>query len=241
MRLREKYPKNVSFYLEEDNKKPYIIHFAFLNEQLTLNSGKYIPKNEKQKINKNKYDDIKDKIKFAYFHPDFIKKVDKIIKEDKEKEEFINFINSIRYGLKGCYTQEKMKIVNNFIYSTFTAKHLKLKLKVNFCIFFEKTPRVIPYNTYIQKIFFFDICKEKESSDKSINKLIFEFEQNYKYKNSDLEFDKMIYMGEMKEKIFYDVKDEDESNNSNKYYYRFPFEIKTKNEIFKIIKLFDKE
>ena len=241
MRLREKYPKNVSFYLEEDNKKPFIIHFAFLNEQLTLNNGKYIPKNEKQKINKNKYDDIKDKIKFAYFHPDFIKKVDKIIKEDKEKEEFINFINSIRYGLKECYTQEKMKIVNNFIYSTFIAKHLKLKLKVNFCIFFEKTPRVIPYNTYIQKIFFFDICKEKESSDKSINKLIFEFEQNYKYKNSDLEFDKMIYMGEMKEKIFYDVKDEDESNNSNKYYYRFPFEIKTKNEIFKIIKLFDKE
>ena len=150
MRLREKYPKNVSFYLEEKTKTPFISYFSFLDSRTTQNNEKYLPKSLNQKTNKNKYDDIKDKIKFIYYHPDFKKKADKIIKEDKEKEEFIIFINSIISGNKEYYTQEKLKIINNFIYSTFIAKHLKLKLKINFCIFFEKTPRVIPHNTYIQ-------------------------------------------------------------------------------------------
>ena len=241
MRLKEKYPKNVSFYLEERNKNHFSLHFMFLDEQLNIQNGKNLSKNQKQKVDKNKYDNIKDKIKFRYFHPEFKKKADKIIKEDKDKEEFIFFIESIIGGKKEYYTQEKLRIINNFIYSKFTAKNQKLKLKVNFCIFFEKTPRVLPYSTYLQKIFFFDICKEKESSEKSINQLISEFEQNFKYKNCDLEFDKMIYLGEMKEKIFYEVRDMDDYNSNKEYYRTFPFEIRTKNEIFKKINLFDKE
>ena len=43
-----------------------------------------------------------------------------------------------------------------------------MKLKVNFGIFFEKTPRIIPYSTYIQKFYFFDICKEKDNKEKNI-------------------------------------------------------------------------
>ena len=66
-------------------------------------------------------------------------------------------------GKKEYYTKEKLRIINNFIYSKFTAKNQKLKLKVNFCIFFEKTPRVLPYSTYLQKIFFFFFFKEKKS------------------------------------------------------------------------------
>ena len=51
----------------------------------------------------------------------------------------------------------------------------------------------------------------------------------------------MIYLGEMKEKIFYEVRDMDDYNSNKEYYRTFPFEIRTKNEIFKKINLFDKE
>ena len=230
MRTKERYPKNVSFYLEEDKYHPSRLYFKFLTP----------PQNQQQITKKNNYDDIEKKVKFAYFHPDFIRKTDILIKEDNDKAEFINFITSIRYGNKSFYTQEQLKINNNFIYSLFTSKHQKLKLKVNFAVFFEKTPRVKPYSTYIQKLYFFDVCKEKDAPEKKIIRLSKEFEQNFKY-NNDLEFDKMICLGDLKEKLFYEMRDTDIDESQKNIFYLFPFEIKTRNELFKIIKIFDKE
>ena len=230
MRTKERYPKNVSFYLEEDKYHPSRLYFKFLTP----------PQNQQQITKKNNYDDIEKKVKFAYFHPDFIRKTDILIKEDNDKAEFINFITSIRYGNKSFYTQEQLKINNNFIYSLFTSKHQKLKLKVNFAVFFEKTPRVKPYSTYIQKLYFFDVCKEKDAPEKKIIRLSKEFEQNFKY-NNDLEFDKMICLGDLKEKLFYEMRDTDIDESQKNRFYLFPFEIKTRNELFKIIKIFDKE
>ena len=66
MRLKEKYPKNVSFYLEEKNKNHFSVHFMFLDDQLNIQNGKNLSKSQKQKVDKNKYDNIKDKIKFRY-------------------------------------------------------------------------------------------------------------------------------------------------------------------------------
>ena len=45
----------------------------------------------------------------------------------------------------------------------------------------------------------------------------------------------------MKEKIFYEIRDMDDYNSNKEYYRTFPFEIRTKNEIFKKINLFDKD
>ena len=238
MRLKEKYPKNISFYLEEKIKLPFSLGFNFLDKELEV---KY--KAQKKNLQKNKYDDISKDFKFIYFHPDFFKKSNDLIKEDKKKEEFLSFISSIIGGNKKYYTQERLKIINNFIYSSFIAKEPKLKLKINFCIFFEKTPRKKPYNTYIQKIYFLDLSEDKDSPEKKISKKLNEFEQNFKYRNNDLEYDKMINLGEMKEKLFCEIKNSDEFNyiNTKDNYYFFPYEIRTRNEIYKTIKIFDKE
>ena len=243
MNLKEKFPKNVSFYLEENQKLPFSAFFTFLEEKLIAKAGIFSVRGQKQNSQKNNFDVLREKMQFRYYHPDFLKKANELIKEDKKKEEFLNFVSNICNGYKNYYTNEKLKIINNFIYSSFSAKEPKLKLKINFCIFFEKTPREIPYNTYIQKIFFFDICKEKDSPEKKLPKKLSDFEQNYRLNNNDLEFDKMIFLGEMKEKIFCEFKNSDDSrfDNPKDYYFFFPFEIKTKNEIFKIIKIFDKE
>ena len=115
---------------------------------------------------------------------------------------------------------------------------MTLKLNVNFCIFFEKTPRKNPYSTYIQKFYFLDIWKDINAPDKNISKLLYDFEQNIGIENNDLEFDKMITFGEMKNRLFYIS----EANfNNNEYYFIFPLEMKAKNENFKIIKHFDKK
>ena len=236
MNLKEKFPKNVSFYLEENKKSNFnSAGFIFLDEQLNAKAGIFSEKGQKQNSQKNNFDVLREKIQFRYYHPDFLKKANELIKEDKQKEGFLSFINAIYSGYKNYYANEKLRINNNFIYSSFSAKEPKLKLKINFCLFFEKTPRKIPYNTYIQKIFFFDICKEKDLPEKKLSKKLSEFEQNYRLNNNDLEFDKMIYLGEMKEKIFCEFKDSDDLyvNNPKDYYFAFPFEIKTRNEIFK--------
>ena len=52
MRLKEKYPKNVSFYLEEKNKNHFSLHFMFLDEQLNIQNGRNLSKNQKQKVDK---------------------------------------------------------------------------------------------------------------------------------------------------------------------------------------------
>ena len=239
MHLKEKFPKNVSFYLKTD--KDVLFKFIFLEEELAKKAGILTVKEQKDYIKAKNYDIIKDKIQFRYFNEDFLRKADELIKEEKQKKEFLELIDSIRWGNKKYYTQEQLKINNNFIYSLFTAKEPKLKIKINFAIFFEKTPRKIPYQTYIQKLIFLDICKEKDSPEKKISKSISEFERTYFSKNNDLEFDKMIYLGEMKGKIFYDKKDPDNPNKVKEYYYTFPYELKKKNDIFKIIKIFDKE
>ena len=173
MNLKEKFPKNVSFYLEENKKSNFnSAGFIFLDEQLNAKVGIFSERGQKQNSQKNNFDVIKEKIQFRYYHPDFLKKANELIKEDKKKEEFLNFISAICGGYKKYYANEKLKIIHNFIYSSFSAKEPKLKLKINFCLFFEKTPRKTPYNTYIQKIFFFDICKEKDSPEKKIIKEI---------------------------------------------------------------------
>ena len=231
----EKYPKEISFYLEE--KKNYNYSFSFLENKLSEKAGIKTFKEKKEFIKKNNFDDIKEKVIFRYFHPNFKKKADQLINGDQQKYEFLIFIDSVVSGKKEYYTQEKMKIINNFIYSFFMGKCVKLKLKISFCIFFEKTPRKNPYSTYIQKIYFFDVWKETNAPDKNISKILNDFEQNFIPDNNDLEYDKMITFGEMKNRIFY-VSDENFDNKE--FYYTFPFELATKNEIFKIVKLFDK-
>ena len=201
----EKYPKEISFYLEE--KKNYNYSFSFLENKLSEKAGIKTLKDKKEFIKKNNFDDIKEKVIFRYFHPNFKKKADQLINGDQQKYEFLMFIDSVVSGKKEYYTQEKMKIINNFIYSFFMGKCVKLKLKISFCIFFEKTPRKNPYSTYIQKIYFFDVWKETNAPDKNISKILNDFEQNFIPDNNDLEYDKMITFGEMKNKIFY-VSDE---------------------------------
>ena len=239
MKFREKYPKNISFYLDKD-KNSFVSYFSFIEEDLEQ-KNRFLSAIEKKKIKeKNNYEQLKKNTIFRYFHPQFLNKADSIIKDDKQKESFLLFINRIMGGYKEYFTQEKLYINKNFIYSIFTTKEEKLKIKVTFCIFFEKSARILPYNTYIQKIYFFDICKEKDAPEKNISKFANEFENNFLYGNNDLEFDKMIYLGDMKQKLFYQKYNTD-GYDIKHYYYFFPYEIKTKNEIFKVIKIFDKE
>ena len=153
-------------------------------------------------------------MKFTYFHSNFKNKADQLINGDQQKIDFLCFIDSVISGKKENYNQKKMKIINNFIYSFFIAKCSKLKLKINFCIFFEKTPRKNPYSTYIQKFYFLDIWKDINAPDKNISKLLYDFEQNFGIENNDLEFDKMITFGEMKNRLFYIS----EENFNNKEY-----------------------
>ena len=241
MRKKELYPKNISFYVEQRVKQWPSYQITFLEDELA-NKASHFPLNIKKDFLKNKnYDKIKEKVQLIYFHPEFLKKLDNLIREEDQKNEFISFISKIDGGYKPYYSKEKCTISNNFIYSLFEAREKKLKLKIYFCIFFEKSPRKIPYGTYIQKMYYFDICTEKDSLGKNLNNKISQFERNFAKINNDLEFDKMIYLGEMKEKIFYEGRQTDDYSQNTDYYHKFPIEIKTKNEIFKIIKIFDKE
>ena len=194
---KEKYPKKISFYLEEKEKekRSVSIFFNFCDKEN--------PYNNQKKNQKNNYDDISKSVQFVYFHQNFKRKADLYMIEDKQKEMFLNYISNIRSHSANIYLQEKLKIYNNFIYCLFTSANKELKIKISFCFFFEKTPRKIPYSTYIEKIYYFDIWKEKDAPDKNINKIIQDFERNFGLKNNDLEYDKMISLGEDKNKLLY--------------------------------------
>ena len=228
---KEKYPKKISFYLEEKEKekRSVSVFFNFCDKEN--------PYNNQKKNQKNNYDDISKSVQFVYFHQNFKRKADLYMIEDKQKEMFLNYISDVRSHSANIYIQEKLKIYNNFIYCLFTSANKELKIKISFCFFFEKTPRKIPYSTYIEKIYYFDIWKEKDAPDKNINKIIQDFERNFGLKNNDLEYDKMISLGEDKNKLLY----LSQYYNGEPIYVFFPFELKTRNEIYKKIKIFEKE
>ena len=74
MKLKENYPNNVSFYLEENKASP-IHSFSFIEEELEQ-KNRNLSKNEKKQImEKNKFDKIKKETIFRYFHPQFKKKL----------------------------------------------------------------------------------------------------------------------------------------------------------------------
>ena len=228
----EKYPKDILFYLEEFEKKQKYKTRAIFEEDINLNYFEIRSKYEKLKD----IDDLKDKINFIYFDENFKSKAKNLIKEDEQKKSLLSLIESIDCGNKSLYNNEKFKCCDGFLYSLFIAKNELLK--VNFGIFFEKTPRQKPYSTYIEKLIFFDLTYDLKSStfSETNNKILYNFEQKFGKNNDDLEFDKMIILGEKKERLFYYMVDED----PNKYFL-FPFELKTKNEVYKKVKIFDKE
>ena len=236
----EMYPKDILFYLNKIEKGESIVNSNVWTEKFLFEEDMYLSRYERDK----KYeqlkdvDKIKDKILSFHFDNNFKTKASKLIKEDKQKIFLLNFIGSITAGKKELFTEEKFKCYKGFVYSLFVAKlsNIEGKLRINFGIFFEKTPRVKPFSTYIEKIIFFDLSEDLHSKDpKEYDKIIYNFEQKYAESNNDLEYDKMIFLGDKTERLFYNYE-----NNYN-YYSPFPFELPTKNEIYKKINVFGKE
>ena len=84
MKFREKYPNNISFYLDKD-KNSFVTYFSFIEEDLEQ-KNRFLSAIEKKKIKeKNNYEQLKKNTIFRYFHPKFLNKVDSIIKDDKQK------------------------------------------------------------------------------------------------------------------------------------------------------------
>ena len=163
-----------------------------------------------------------------------------LIIEIEDKIHFLGLIGAICHGKKIYFKDEKIRCYKGFIYSLFVGKYTikdGKNLRINFGIFFEKTPRKIPFSTYIQKIYFFDFSFDvSTSAPKNYGKILYNFEQNFGEKNNDLEYDKMIFLGDKKERLFYYKKDD--PTNNDEYYKNFHFELPTKNEIFKKIQIF---
>ena len=232
----EIYPKEINFYLDELAKN-YLYEKALYEEDISLTNFQ----REKKYQNRKDIDNLKDQIKFLLFDSNFREKAKKLIKGDKQKAFFLDILRSIAGGGKKYFQNEKFVKYNDFFYSLFVAKvqNPEGKIRINFGIFFEKTPRIKPFRTYIQKIIFFDFSDDlKINIPKNYDKIIYNFEQEYGNKNNDLEYDKMIILGENKEKLFYNLKEEDHDPN---YYHLFPFELPAKNEIYKKINIFGTE
>ena len=237
MKERERYPKEILFYLNQFEKGENFYGLwttKYLREEdLYLSTyeitGKY--KNAKN------IDIIKDKVLYIYFDENFKSKAKKLIKTDKQKILLINCINSITSGKKECYMEEQFKCCKGFIYSLFESNIIlnEGKLRFNFGIFFEKTPRKNPYETYMEKLIFFDYREWNEPKMKNYDRIIYNFQQKYAQKNNDLEYDKMILLGDKKGRLFYNNKEEENCLCP------FQFELPTKNEIYKKINIFGKE
>ena len=240
----ENYPKEITYYLEEIEKRKMGVlgDKSIFEEEIYLSPYEKIKKEEYLKQIKNSKENKKnlnEKIPYIYFDQNFKKEAKNLIREDKQKQFLLEFINCISLGEKKYYSEERFKCYNGFLYSLFIAKKVNndgQKLIINFGIFFEKTPRIIPYNTFIEKIIFFSLGNQLNiKTPKNYEKILYNFEQNYAEKNNDLEYDKMIFLGEKKERLFYEV------NEEKNYYILFPFELATKNEIYKEIKIFGRK
>jgi len=229
----EKYPKDILYYLEDFEKKGinYWKERSFFEEDIEPSiSNRYRKDKHEKEIEKLGKDMI-----YIYFDKSFKEKAKQYIIEDSQKEFLIYCIDTLCSGQKSYYSNEHFKSYNGFVYSLFvstcsSAKNESQKLRFIFGIFFEKTPRIKPYSTYVEKIIFFDFSNEINLKvPKNYEKIIYNFEQKFASKNNDLEFDKMMLFGDIKERLFYKRKEEDTS----KYYYSFHFELPAKNEIYK--------
>ena len=231
----EKYPKEILFYLEDYEKKGLNSWTKrdFFEDDIEPNISKRYRKDKSEK----EIEKLGEDIIYIYFDKNFKEKAKQHIVEDNQKEFLINCINTLCCGEKLYYSNEKFKSYNGFVYSLFVSNYKSTNndsqnLRINFGIFFEKTPRVKPYSTYVEKIIFFDFSNEiNMKAPKNYEKIIYNFEQRFALKNNDLEFDKMIFFGDKKERLFY--KRQEEYTNNYKYYYNFHFELPTKNEIYK--------
>ena len=234
MKQRPIYPKEINYYLDELTKGYGLWSSKILYEEEV--EKPYYQKNTK---NGKDVDDLKDKVKYILFDDNFREKAKRLIKEDNQKGFLLDVLKRITTGQKRYFMNEKFVCYKDFFYSLFVAKEAKPegKLRINFGIFFEKTPRIKPFSTYILKIIFFDFGEDlKINFPKNYEKIIYHFERNFGENNNDLEYDKMIFLGENKEKLFYYSED-----NSKDYYYPYPYELPTKNEIYKKINIFGTE
>ena len=232
---REIYPEEIDFYLEKDRKN----YGSYGNKSLfeeDIYMDYYTRKKKYESF--KEIDKIEDKISYYYFDDNFIKKAKKIIKGDQKKGFLLEMVKNILSQQKEEYFQnEKFVCCKNFLYSLFVTKKKTNagQLRINYGIFFEKTPRIKPFSTYIEKFIFFDLSEElNTSAPDNFNKIIYNFEQKYAEKNNDLEYDKMIFLGDKNRRLLYK---EEDSN----YYIPFPFELPTKNEIYKKINIFGTE
>ena len=253
-RIHEKYPKEILYYLELIEKRKDCRGLPlFLNTKDIFEDDIYLSPYEKNikdeylnQIKKSKInlEEEFDKITYIYFDETFKREAKILIKEDQQKEFLLNFIANIyssSIDKKYYYTDEKFKCYNGFLYSLFNAKETTndgQKLRINFGIFFEKTPRKKPYSTYIEKLIFFSLSDKIDmNSTKDYDKIIYNFEQKFANKNNDLEYDKMIFLGDKKERLFYI----EQKNCDKKRDYYFSYELPTKNEVYKKINIFGKE
>ena len=230
----ENYPEEIDFYLEKERKDYGSSGLKSLYEE-DIDMDNY---QRKKKYENLEIDKIDDKISYYYFDDNFIKKAKKIIKGDNKKLFLLNMIRNILYQQKEEHFQnEKFVCYKNFLYSLFVTRQKTNtgQLRINYGIFFEKTPRVKPFSTYIEKFIFFDLSEElNTSAPDNFNKIIYNFEQKYAEKNNDLEYDKMILLGDKNRRLLYREAD-------SIYYIPFTFEIPTKNEIYKKINIFGTE
>ena len=239
IRERENYPKEIMFYLNEIEKggSGYTCSLwrdkYLFEEELYLS---YYDRTSKSKDLKD-IDVIKDKVLYFHFDENFKSKASKLIIQDEQKMLLLHCISSITNGTKEYFAGEIFKCYKGFVYSLFEAKVSSPhgKLKINFGIFFEKTPRKKPYSTYMEKMIFFDFREINDKKVQNYDRILYKFEQKYAEKNNDLEYDKMILLGDKTGRLFYDNKDY--QNN----YCPIQFELPTKNEIYKKITIFGKE
>ena len=249
---KDLYPENILFYLDKIQKE------GFENNYFTnWNSSKAFNVNELTSSkyglsNKIKIESFEDKKKFqfpiVYFHQNFKDNAKKIAIKDEQKIKLLDLINKILFGNNDLFTNEQFHCKNKFLYSLFIYKEKSEKPKqenwrINFGVFFEKTKRIIPYSTYIEKIIFLEV-----SNDITINyvenyfdKVIYSFENEFMLNNCDLEYDKMILIKNQKGKLFNDPIYLDENNYHENCIYPFLYELPAKNDTMKKIKLFDKE
>ena len=87
----------------------------------------------------------------------------------------------------------------------------------------------------MEKMIFFDFREINDKKVQNYDRILYKFEKKYAEKNNDLEYDKMILLGDKTGRLFYDNKDY--QNN----YCPIQFELPTKNEIYKKITIFGKE
>ena len=249
---KDLYPENILFYLDKIQKE------GFENNYFTnWNSSKAFNVNELTSSkyglsNKIKIESFEDKKKFqfpiVYFHQNFKDNAKKIAIKDEQKIKLLDLINKILFGNNDLFTNEQFHCKNKFLYSLFIYKEKSEKPKqenwrINFGVFFEKTKRIIPYSTYIEKIIFLEVSNDITVNyvENYFDKVIYSFENEFMLNNCDLEYDKMILIKNQKGKLFNDPIYLDENNYHENCIYPFLYELPAKNDTMKKIKLFDKE